>query len=153
MNAVVASPSPRLLFRSLTALAAGVLFALGLGISGMTQPAKVAGFLDFFGDWDPALLGVMGGGVLVNLVLHAWITRKRRAPLFADRFSLPTRRDVDVRLIGGAVIFGVGWALGGYCPGPGVVSVISGSPEALVFFGFMVVGMFAEKRLPQRGAA
>jgi len=149
MNAIVATPSPRRLFRILAPLVAGVLFALGLGISGMTQPAKVVGFLDFFGDWDPALLGVMGGGVLVNLVLHAWITRKRSAPLLAERFSLPTRRDVDLRLVVGAALFGVGWAVGGYCPGPGVVAIVGGSPEALVFFGFMVVGVLAEKRVPR----
>jgi uncharacterized membrane protein YedE/YeeE len=152
MNALVATASPSSVFRNLAPLAAGVVFAVGLGVSGMTQPAKVAGFLDFFGEWDPALLGVMAGGILVNLALHAWIIRRRRAPLFAELFSLPTRRDIDLRLVLGAILFGAGWALGGYCPGPGVVSVVSGSPEALVFFGFMVVGVLAE-RGARRGAA
>jgi len=147
VNTTVIAPPVQSRLRQLAAFGAGVVFALGLGISGMTQPAKVAGFLDFFGDWDPALAGVMGGAVVVNFLLHALITRKLSAPLLDARFALPTRRDIDHRLLLGAVIFGAGWGLGGYCPGPGIVSLVSGAPEALAFFGFMVVGVLAEKGL------
>jgi uncharacterized protein len=120
--------------------AAGVFFAVGLGLSGMTQPAKVQGFLDILGRWDPSLLCVMGAALGVNLVLFPRILRRRR-PLFATRFHLPLERAVDGRLIVGAAIFGVGWGLGGYCPGPAIVSVSSGSRPAIVFVLAMAAGM------------
>ncbi len=100
----------------------GFVFALGLGISGMTDADKVLGFLNLAGDWDPALAFVMVGAIGVHLILYRLIVR-RPSPLFGDRFHLPTRRDISPRLLTGAAIFGVGWGMGGFCPGPGLVSL------------------------------
>src|SRR5690606_20658314 len=116
------------------------------GISGMTKPSKVVGFLDLFGAWDPSLAFVMMGGVVVYGVLFRLIVR-RKAPLFSTRFHLPTRADLDVRLVLGSALFGIGWGLGGYCPGPGVVSLASGSLPAIVFVVSMAVGAKAEHAL------
>lgn len=119
----------------------GLLFALGLGISGMTLPSKVIGFLDFTGGaWDPALAFVMLGGVLVYAVGFRVVT-KRETPIFAAKFSLPTRTDIDFRLMGGATLFGLGWGLGGFCPGPALTSVTTFAPQALVFVAAMFAGM------------
>jgi len=123
-----------------TSFFAGGLFALGLGVSGMTQPSKVVGFLDLFGAWDPSLLLVMVGAISVHFLLYRLIIR-RSAPLFDTRFHLPTRSDLDATLVLGAAIFGVGWGLGGYCPGPGIVSAASGAWPALVFVLGMAGGM------------
>lgn len=119
----------------------GMLFATGLVIGGMTQPSKVVGFLDFFGDWDPSLAFVMGGAVLVYLPLY-FLTIGKRIPFVAPTLALPTMREVDPRLVGGAALFGIGWGLGGYCPGPGIVSLTSGAMRAFAFVGAMVIGMW-----------
>ncbi|MGF1469617.1 MAG: DUF6691 family protein [Sandaracinaceae bacterium] len=129
------------------AFVSGLLFAIGLVLGGMTQPAKVIGFLDVFGDWDPSLLFVMGGAVAVHFVSMRVILR-RSAPLRADRFWLPTRKDLDLPLIAGSALFGVGWGLGGYCPGPGIVALGSGSVTALVFVGGLLLGFAAYRLLP-----
>lgn len=123
---------------------AGVLFSVGLAVSGMTRPDKVIGFLDFFGDWDPALLFVMGGAVTVNLVAFRR-TLKAPKPVFAPKFGIPSRRDLDFRLLGGAVLFGLGWGLGGFCPGPGLASLASFGQETLTFVVAMIAGMYAFK--------
>lgn len=123
----------------LSAGLAGILFGIGLAISGMTKPDKVVGFLDLFGAWDASLAFVMAGAVAVHLVLYRLITR-RAHPLFDTRFHLPTRKDLDGRLLLGAGLFGVGWALAGYCPGPGLVSGASGALPALVFVAGLVFG-------------
>ncbi|WP_179955519.1 YeeE/YedE family protein [Chondromyces crocatus] len=123
--------------------AAGGLFALGLGISGMTRPSKVVGFLDLAGAWDASLAFVMLGGVAVYAALYGRIVR-RPAPLFDRRFHLPTRKDIDVRLVLGAALFGIGWALGGFCPGPGLVSAAGGVWPAVVFVVGMTVGTKVE---------
>lgn len=128
---------------------AGVLFALGLGISGMTKPSKVTGFLDLFGAWDASLALVMVGAVAVHFVLLRVITR-RAAPLFDARFHLPTRNDLDARLVLGAALFGIGWGLGGYCPGPGLVSAASSVLPALVFVFAMAVGMKVQQLVSAR---
>jgi uncharacterized protein len=130
---------------ALTAFTAGALFALGLGVSGMTQPAKVIGFLDVTGRWDPTLAFVMLGAVAVHFVLYR-LVRKLRAPLFADRFDVPTRRDVTLRLVGGAALFGIGWGLSGQCPGPALTNLATGAPTALVFVGAMALGMVLQRR-------
>lgn len=126
---------------ALAGIVVGLLFGVGLAVSGMADPRKVIGFLDFAGDWDPSLLFVMGGAVGVHALAQLWI-RRRRAPLLDERFSIPTRRDIDRRLLIGAVVFGLGWGLGGYCPGPAVVSLGAGSVTGLVFVATMALGMF-----------
>ncbi|MGM0557389.1 MAG: DUF6691 family protein [Myxococcota bacterium] len=125
----------------LISLIAGLIFAGGLVVGGMTQPGKVIGFLDFFGNWDPSLAFVMGGAVLVNLVLFKFTTKKREQPLFDAKFRIPTRSDIDWQLVGGAGLFGVGWGLAGYCPGPGLTALGSGTTTAFTFVGSMVGGM------------
>lgn len=119
---------------------AGGLFAVGLGLAGMTQPTKVVGFLDFLGDWDPSLAFVMVGGILTHMLLYRFIV-KRPSPVLAGTFQIPTRRDITPRLVAGSALFGIGWALAGYCPGPGFVSAGSGGSNALLFLGAMVGGM------------
>lgn len=133
----------------LVAFVAGVAFALGLGIGGMTQPTRVLAFLDFAGDWDPSLALVMLGAVLVFAVAFR-LGGRRGHPVLAPTFALPTRRDVDARLVAGAVVFGVGWGLGGLCPGPAVTSLASGEPEALLFVAAMLAGMGAHIVIDQR---
>jgi uncharacterized protein len=128
---------------NLVAAGAGALFGVGLAVSGMTKPAKVVGFLDLFGAWDASLAFVMAGAIAVHLVAHRLLTR-RSSPLFDTRFHLPTRKDIDPRLVLGAGIFGVGWALAGFCPGPGLVTAASGATAALVFVVGMIAGMTIE---------
>ena len=118
----------------------GVLFAIGLGVSGMSNADKVIGFLNLAGQWDPSLVFVMVGGIGAHLALHKLILR-RKSPLFTQRFQLPKRRDVDRRLVAGSAIFGMGWGLGGFCPGPGLVSLAGLGIEALVFVLAMIGGM------------
>jgi len=118
--------------------ALGMLFAIGLGISGMTQPAKVIGFLDLAGAWDPALAFVMGSAVAVTFVGYRWVLA-RPAPVLFKRFDIPTRRDINLQLIAGAALFGVGWGMAGFCPGPALVALAGGSLEVTVF----VLAMFA----------
>ncbi len=140
------------------AFAASLLFAFGLVISGMTQPAKVVGFLNLgglknglsweaqAGFWDPSLALVMGGALLVTLIAFTVTTRKGRKPWAANGFSLPTRSDIDAKLLLGGALFGVGWALAGYCPGPALASVLTGGGDAIVFVLAMGVGMWLAKR-------
>ena len=118
----------------------GLLFGAGLVISGMTQPAKVVNFLNIAGSWDASLAFVMGGAMGVNLIATRLMPRLA-APIFGGAFALPTRTDIDPRLVGGAALFGVGWGLGGFCPGPALVSVVGGASEALIFVGAMLGGM------------
>lgn len=120
---------------------AGALFGAGLIVSGMVMPARVIGFLDPLTSWDPTLAFVMAGGVLVYLVSYRKIVAARKRPLFDQRFHLPTRRDLDARLLAGSAIFGVGWGLGGYCPGPGLVAAASGSRAGLTFVFAMITGV------------
>jgi uncharacterized membrane protein YedE/YeeE len=120
------------------AFLAGLVFALGLGISGMTQPAKVAGFLDFFGKWDPSLMFVMGGAIAAHF-LFVRRALAGGAPRFADRYEWPRDTKVTVRLLSGAAIFGVGWGITGLCPGPALVSLFGGAKTTIAF----VVAMLA----------
>ncbi len=131
----------------------GLVFALGLGLSGMTDANKVIGFLNLAGDWDPSLAFVMMGAIGVHLVMYRMIL-KRQSPLFADRFYIPTRRDISAQLLVGAALFGVGWGLGGFCPGPGLVSLVSFDPAAGVFVASMLGGMLMHSllSLPSRRA-
>lgn len=124
----------------ISAFIGGLLFSVGLGISGMTQPQKVIGFLDFGGSWDPTLMGVIGGAVMVYMVGFRVITG-RPAPLLAARFGLPTKTELDAPLVLGAVLFGLGWGISGFCPGPALVSLPSLSADALTFLVAMGAGM------------
>jgi uncharacterized protein len=122
------------------AFLAGLVFAIGLCISGMTKSEKVTGFLDVTGDWDPSLALVMVGAISVH-VLFRRLYSKREKPAFAEAFAPPTKTRIDVRLVIGAALFGVGWGLSGYCPGPALVNAVTGARPVLVFVAAMMLGM------------
>lgn len=124
----------------LSAWLCGWLFALGLGLAGMTQPERVVGFLDVAGTWDPRLAWVMGGAVALGLLAFPWVLRRPR-PLWVPSFQVPDNKAVDGRLLAGAALFGVGWGLSGYCPGPAVVSAVAGNPGTWVFLLAMLAGL------------
>jgi uncharacterized membrane protein YedE/YeeE len=129
----------------------GLLFALGLGLGGMTNPLKVQAFLDVLGKWDPSLMFVMGGGIAVGL--WAFRAAKRRAhPLLGGDFGWPSTSRIDVQLVAGAAIFGVGWGLTGYCPGPALVALGAGRIGAAVAVSSMVLGMLATQAVTRRRA-
>jgi uncharacterized protein len=119
---------------------ASLLFGLGLVVSGLASPAKVQNFLDVAGNWDPSLAFTMGGAVLIT-ALGFWIVLKRDRPLFAEVFHLPKATDIDSKLVSGAALFGVGWGLVGYCPGPAIAALTVGGTPTLTFVGAMLVGM------------
>jgi uncharacterized membrane protein YedE/YeeE len=131
------------MWRELSALTCGVLFGVGLAAAGMTDPAKVLAFLDVLGAWDPTLMVVMGTAVIVAMVAFR-LTLRRPAPLLDTRFFLPASKEIDHRLVSGALLFGVGWGLYGYCPGPAIGSLVYGHAEAALFVGAMVSGVLAE---------
>ena len=118
----------------------GVLFGLGLMISGMTNPAKILAFLDLSGAWDPSLIFVMGGAVLVGLIAF-YLAKNRTQSFLGGAMHMPTRRDIDRPLLIGSAMFGLGWGLAGFCPGPALVSLFAGQPKAAVFVVAMVAGM------------
>jgi uncharacterized protein len=128
--------------RILISALAGLVFGLGLIISGMSDPAKVKNFLDFLGTWDPSLAFVMGGAIAVTLVGYR-IAFGRGKPLLADGFSLPRKGDIDAPLVIGAALFGIGWGLSGFCPGPAIVSLPLLATGTLVFVAAMLVGILA----------
>ena len=124
----------------ITEFIVGLLFGLGLMLSGMTDPGKVIGFLDLFGAWDPSLALVMGGAILVGF--FAFTAAKKRSTTFLGGvLRFPTNMDIDKKLVVGSVLFGAGWGLAGFCPGPAMVSMADGQPKALVFVLAMLVGM------------
>jgi uncharacterized membrane protein YedE/YeeE len=127
----------------------GVLFSIGLCLSGMTQPTKVTGFLNFIGDWDPSLMMVMGGAVTTYFILSRF-TLKRSAPVMAPKFMLPTRVDIDGRLIAGAALFGLGWGLVGFCPGPALASLTTLNSSVWIFVVSMTMGMYVYGTLDTR---
>lgn len=118
----------------------GLLFGLGLILAGMTDPGKVQGFLDLAGDWDPSLAFVMGGAIALSAVAFA-LARRQASAFLGDAMQLPSSRDIDRRLVLGSLVFGVGWGLAGFCPGPALVALGAGHWEALVFTLAMLVGM------------
>ncbi len=128
----------------LVALFSGALFGLGLAVSGMVDPAKVIGFLDVAGDWDPTLALVMGGALLVTIPTFRLILKRPR-PVLGDDFALPTKSSLDARLLGGSALFGVGWGLSGFCPGPAVTALATGLPVVFAFVAAMVAGMAVYK--------
>ena len=126
----------------LVSFLSGVVFAVGLGVGGMTQPAKVVGFLDFAGNWDPSLAFVMLGAIGVHSLFYRAI-RTCSSPLFSSGFSLPNRTDIEPRLLGGSVIFGLGWGIAGFCPGPAITSLATGNVSVTIFSVAMIAGIFA----------
>ena len=123
-----------------TEFAVGLLFGMGLMLSGMTDPGKVIGFLDLFGSWDPSLALVMGGAILVGFFAFA-IAKKRTTTFLGGVLRFPTNMDIDKKLVVGSVLFGAGWGLAGFCPGPGLVSLASGQAKGVLFVVFMLIGM------------
>ena len=132
-------------------LLAGLVFGLGLILSGMANPAKVLGFLDLAGAWDPSLAFVMAGAISVGILAFA-VARKRTVSYLGLEMKLPGARQIDVRLIGGSVLFGIGWGIAGFCPGPGLVVLGMGEVKALVFVAAMLVGMGVFELLERRTA-
>lgn len=125
---------------------AGLVFALGLGLGGMVQPEKVLGFLDVAGAWDPSLAFVMGGALVTHGVLRRWILR-RSEPVFGGTFPMKRSLKADPRVLAGSALFGIGWGLAGYCPGPALTALGSGAPSALLFGAALVAGMGAHSWL------
>jgi uncharacterized protein len=130
---------------------AGLLFAIGLGVAGMTQPQKIIAFLDITGSWNPSLMFVMGGALAVHLVSYRIITR-RKSPLFDTSFHIPNRSEIDFKLIGGSSLFGIGWGLSGYCPGPAIVALAAPGTLTLAFFLSMLGGMIIFESIKGRNA-
>ena len=131
----------------LSAFAAGLSFGLGLVVSQMVNPAKVISFLDVFGAWDPSLALVMASAVAVS-ALGYFVARRRGVPVFAARLEIPTKRDLDPRLLAGAVLFGVGWGLVGLCPGPAITLLTFRKSEPFIFVAAMLVGMVLFRFVP-----
>ncbi len=129
--------------QSMAALLCGLLFGAGLLVSGMTDPGKVLGFLDVLGGWNPALMGVLGGAVMVSLAGFQYV-RKMARPWFDSQFNLTPRSDIDKPLLLGGALFGFGWGLAGYCPGPALAGLGLGNPEAAIFVAAMTVGGLAQ---------
>lgn len=135
--------------RGIISFLTGLLFALGLGYSGMTQPHIVKGFLDIFGNWYPQLVGVMIGAIAVHSLTYQLI-RKKKTPLLDTQFYLPQKKEIDKRLLIGPAIFGLGWGWAGICPGPGIVSLFSGKPGILIFVLSMAGGMLIFKIIEKK---
>lgn len=137
--------------KDLVSFVTGLLFALGLGYSGMTQTHVVKGFLDILGNWNLNLMGVMMGAIAVHSIVFQLLKRKK-SPILDTKFYLPTRKDIDKKLLTGAAIFGLGWGWAGICPGPGIVSLVSGQMSMVIFVISMLAGMivfkFTERKLP-----
>ncbi|GET37811.1 DUF6691 family protein [Microseira wollei] len=134
---------------NLIALLAGLLFGLGLGLSQMIDRDRVLGFLDVTGVWDPTLLFVLGGAVGVTIIAFRFVLR-RSHPIWADKFYLPTKKDIDLPLVIGAAIFGVGWGIAGYCPGPGITALVLGMWNPVLFVLALIAGSLTYKSLSQR---
>jgi uncharacterized membrane protein YedE/YeeE len=134
------------------ALMAGLIFGIGLIVSGMTNPAKVIGFLDLAGNWDPSLAFVMGGAILVGIVAFSF-ARKRERSLLGAAMHLPTATHIDRRLVMGSLAFGAGWGLAGYCPGPALASLASGGVKPMIFTLAMLAGMALFEVLDRVSAA
>ncbi|HEX7348390.1 MAG TPA: YeeE/YedE family protein [Rhodanobacteraceae bacterium] len=138
--------------KTLAALVAGLVFGVGLVLGGMTRPAVVLGFLDVFGHWDPQLLFLMVSAVVTTAIGYRVVLRQRQ-PLLAPRFQLPTAHTIDRRLLVGGAIFGIGWGLGGYCPGPAFASLTGGAPSLLLFVACMLLGWWLAARFAHAGHA
>ncbi|MCA0043637.1 DUF6691 family protein [Celeribacter litoreus] len=131
----------------------GLLFGIGISISGMANPAKVLNFFDFSGTWDPSLIFVMGGALIVSFFGYRWVFKKFETPAVEPRFVLPTSKVIDVRLVGGSLVFGVGWGIAGFCPGGALPVLGSFDPNVWIFFVALVAGIFAAKYMMKLTAA
>lgn len=134
---------------AVSALLSGFIFGLGLAVSEMTDPARVIGFLDLAAQWDPTLLFVMGGALAITLPGFAMVQRRPR-PLLAEKFTMPTKKEIDAPLIIGAAIFGIGWGLAGFCPGPALAALSTLSPSVAVFVAAMIAGQWLASRVELR---
>ena len=134
------------MMRDLAALASGLLFGLGLAVAQMTDPWKVQAFLDIAGNWDPSLALVLGGAVTISLIGFRLVTRGAK-PLFEDRFHLPKSNTIDMSLVMGSALFGVGWGLVGYCPGPALAAIARPTLDGALFVAAMVAGMWLHRAL------
>jgi uncharacterized membrane protein YedE/YeeE len=133
--------------RALSSLVVGVIFGLGLVLSGMVNPRRIVGFLDVFGAWDPTLLFVMTGALAVSFAGYRLVFRRGK-PLLEEKFNLPTATAIDGRLIGGAALFGIGWGMSGFCPGPGIAALSLGDVQPVLFVAAMLAGMAASRLIP-----
>nr|WP_319250864.1 YeeE/YedE family protein [uncultured Celeribacter sp.] len=136
--------------RHLLTYLTGLLFGLGISMSGMANPAKVLNFFDFAGTWDPSLIFVMGGAVVVAFVGYRVLFARYQAPAFESRFVLPGNRKIDVKLIGGSLIFGVGWGIAGFCPGGALPALGTGKADVWIFSVALVVGILGTKAVLNR---
>lgn len=135
--------------RNFLTLVSGLLFGLGVTISGMVNPMKVLNFMDITGAFDPTLLFVMGAGLAVTVVGYRLVLR-RQTPIFANRFHLPEITAIDARLLGGAALFGIGWGLSGFCPGPAIASLVFGQMQSIAFLAAMAVGMVVTRAFTRK---
>ena len=144
--------SPLAIARITVALLSGSLFGYGLSLSGMVDPARVLGFLDIAsGRWDPSLMFVLGGAVCIAFIAVT-IQRRLQRPVFDTQFQIPERTDIDARLIGGSVLFGIGWGLAGFCPGPALSALTTGLTPVLLFIVAMIAGVLLHDRVLARAA-
>lgn len=132
----------RFIFASIS----GLIFGFGLALAGMLNPSKVQGFLNIFGVWDPSLAFVMGGGIIVNAIGYYFVL-KRDKPLFAEKFAIPTTKNIDKNLLIGSAVFGIGWGLAGLCPGPVISNFLLQPQDALIFLIIMIFGLFLGRRV------
>lgn len=130
----------------------GLVFGVGISISGMANPAKVTNFFDFAGIWDPSLAFVMGGALIVTFFGYKYVL-KMQAPFLGNVFHLPTRRDLDAKLLGGSAVFGIGWGIAGFCPGGALPALGTGRTEVFVFVGALLAGIATAKIVQNRMAA
>lgn len=131
--------------KNLSALLIGLIFGLGIALSGMANPAKVLNFFDIAGHWDPSLIFVMGGALIVTAIGYALTFRSRPAPVLESRYHVPTSRTIDAKLVGGSALFGIGWGIAGFCPGGAVPAIGLGEPGTLVFLAAMIAAMIATR--------
>jgi Predicted transporter component len=131
----------------------GLVFGLGISMSGMANPAKVLNFFDFFGVWDPSLMFVMGGAVTVSFFGYRWLFKRYETPAFEPKFIVPSSRVIDAKLVGGSLVFGVGWGIAGFCPGGALPALGTTDLNVWVFFVALVAGIFAAKFAMKQTAA
>jgi uncharacterized membrane protein YedE/YeeE len=131
------------LYQNITSLVVGFLFSIGLSIAGMTQPQNVLGFLNVF-DWNPSLVFVMAGAILVHALSYL-VAKNKSSPLFDQKWHIPSRKDLNLKLVFGSALFGIGWGLAGFCPGPALTTLASSDPKSIIFVISMLVGMILFK--------